>query len=148
MRILNMLQAVNRKALFFTLYALLLLTFTRVFILLYFGSGQNPSGTELLNLFVMGFRFDIKLIATILLLFLYVPSLFFLFFRKSYFLRVERVLLFILFLILAVFSFIEFGYYLFFGNAIDLLIFGIADDGTVAVISSIIGDWRLVMLTF
>lgn len=143
-----MLQAMNRKALFFTFHSLLLLTFTRVLILLYFGSGQNPSSVELFNLFVMGFRFDIKLIATILLIFLYLPGLFFLFFRTSHFLRVERVVLFVLFLILGVLSFIEFGYYLFFGNAIDLLIFGIADDGTVAVISSIIGDWRLILLTF
>jgi phosphoglycerol transferase MdoB-like AlkP superfamily enzyme len=143
-----MLQAINRKAVVFTLYTLALLMLTRVFILLYFGAEQNPSTTELFNLFVMAFRFDIKLIATILIIFLYLPGLFFLFFRKSHFLRVERVLLFVLFLILSIFSFIEFGYYLFFGNAIDLLIFGIADDGTVAVISSIIGDWRLILLTF
>jgi phosphoglycerol transferase MdoB-like AlkP superfamily enzyme len=143
-----MLQAINRKAVVFTLYTLALLMLTRVFILLYFGAEQNPSTTELFNLFVMAFRFDIKLIATILIIFLYLPGLFFLFFRKSHFLRVERVLLFTLFLILSIFSFIEFGYYLFFGNAIDLLIFGIADDGTVAVISSIIGDWRLILLTF
>jgi len=143
-----MLQFINRKAVVFTLYTLALLMLTRVFILLYFGAEQNPSTTELFNLFVMAFRFDIKLIATILIIFLYLPGLFFLFFRKSHFLRVERVLLFTLFLILSIFSFIEFGYYLFFGNAIDLLIFGIADDGTVAVISSIIGDWRLILLTF
>ena len=143
-----MLRAINRKAIVFTLYTMALLVFTRVLILLYFGSEQNPSSSELLNLFVMGFRFDIKLIATILLIFLYVPGLLFLFFRKSRFLQVARIWLFILFLILSIFSFIEFGYYLFFGNAIDLLIFGIADDGTVAVISSILGDWRLILLTF
>ncbi len=143
-----MLRSINRKAVVFTFYTMALLVFTRVIILLYFGSEQNPSSSELLNLFVMGFRFDLKLIATILLIFLYVPGLFFLFFRKSKFLHVERILLFILFLILSIFSFIEFGYYLFFGNAIDLLIFGIADDGTVAVISSILGDWRLILLTF
>jgi len=142
-----MLQSINRKALFFTLYSLLLLTFTRVFILLYFGTGQNPSSAELVNLFIMGFRFDIKLIATILLIFLYVPGIFFLFFRQRLFLRVEQVLLFALFIVLFIFSFIEFGYYLFFGNAIDLLIFGIVDDGTSAVLHSILGDWRLVFLS-
>jgi len=142
-----MLQTINRKALFFTFYTLILLTFTRIAILLYFGSGQNPSSSELLNLFVMGFRFDIKLIATILLIFLYIPGIFFIFFRKNYFLRFENILLFVLFLILSIFSFIEFGYYLFFGNAIDLLIFGIVDDGTSAVVHSLLGDWRLVFLS-
>ncbi|RUM61772.1 MAG: hypothetical protein DSZ03_07935, partial [Sulfurimonas sp.] len=142
-----MLNTLNRQALLFTLYALALLTLTRVGILLYFGAQQHPDSSELVNLFVMGFRFDLKLIATLLLLFLYLPSLLFLTFWRQGFLRVTRVILFGLFMVLCLFGFIELGYYLFFGNGIDLLIFGLVDDGTSAVISSILGDRRLLGLT-
>ncbi len=142
-----MLKTLNRNALMFTLYALILLTLTRIGILCYFGAEQHPAVSELLTLFFMGFRFDIKLIATLLLLVLYLPSLLLLPFQPRRFLHVERVLLLLLLMVLSLFSFIELGYYLFFGNGIDLLIFGLIEDGTSAVISSIFGDWRLMVLT-
>ncbi len=142
-----MLASLNRYALQFSLYALLILTLSRVAILLYFGGEQHPSTSEFLNLFVMGLRFDLKLIATLLLLFLYLPSLLFLAVARRHFLHYLPAVLFTLLLILLLFSFIEFGYYLFFGNGIDLLIFGLVEDGTSAVISSMLGDSRLIVLS-
>ncbi len=142
-----MLRTLHRTALLFALAAIVLLTLTRVGILLYFGAQQHPSTSELFNLFVMGFRFDVKLIATLLLLFFYLPSLFVLLWQRERFLHYSRLILFVLFVLLSLFSFIELGYYLFFGNGIDLLIFGLVEDGTSAVISSILGDWRLIVLT-
>jgi len=141
-----MLSSLNKKAITFTLYTIALLLLTRIVILLYFGSHQEASSSDLFNLFTLGFRFDIKLVASILLLFLYLPALFFLYFRSEKFLHVERNLLFVLFIVLLTFSFIEFGYYLFFGNGIDILIFGLSDDGTKEVIESFLGDNRLIAL--
>jgi phosphoglycerol transferase MdoB-like AlkP superfamily enzyme len=141
-----MLSLLNKKALLFSLYGMGLLLFTRIIILLYFGSDQQASSSDLLNLFILGFRFDIKLIASILLLFLYLPALVALYLNSHKFLRLQNSLLFLLFLILLLFSFIEFGYYLFFGNGIDILIFGLTDDGTKEVIESFLGDFRLIVL--
>ncbi len=142
-----MLSPIYKQTLVFTCCSLALFILTRLGILLYFGADQHPEFSELLNFWILGVRFDIKLIATVLLLVLYLPALLFLVMKNGRFLHVTRLLLFSVFLIFTLFSAIETGYYLFFGNGIDLLIFGLIDDGTSAVISSIFGDRRLVILS-
>ena len=141
------LKHLHSNCITFTLYALTLLLATRLIIFFYFGSDQALEVEVLREIFFMGLRFDLKLISVLLLIFAYLPALFFNLTKSKLLFRWLPSIFFALFIVLLIFSFIEFGYYLFFGNGIDLLIFGLVDDGTVAVMESLQGDWRLVSLT-
>jgi phosphoglycerol transferase MdoB-like AlkP superfamily enzyme len=100
----------------------------------------------LLETLFMGFRFDMKFIATLLLLVVFGPALFYFLATKKYLLRGVQRILYLLLSIVLIFSFLDFGYYLFFGNEIDVLIFGLLNDGTTEVLSSLLGDMRLIIL--
>jgi len=141
-----LLRLMNKLAMKVALFLIVLFVLTRIAIVWYFGEVELYSSMEILETFRMGFRFDIKFIATILLLFIYIPALLFIYLGKNIFLNIIKKIIFIVLFIIITFSFIDFGYYLFFGNEIDLLFFGIIDDGTSAVIQSLLGDSRLVII--
>ena len=81
------LKYLHRSSAVFSIYALTLLMVTRLIILLFFGANQTFSPEMLGKIFFMGLRFDLKLIAVLLLAFAYLPALFLTLFRPSFLFR-------------------------------------------------------------
>jgi phosphoglycerol transferase MdoB-like AlkP superfamily enzyme len=136
---------INKQAFFFSITTLIFLSFIRIVELLLFGSEIPEVLTELL---LMGFRFDLRVVATTLLLFIYLPALIFVGLKnwQKFSIWTTYSLSFLL-IIINFLSFIDIGYFTFFGTPIDILIFGLIEDGTVAVIKSILSDYRLVFIS-
>ena len=131
----------------FLLFTLLILSTSRTFILFFIGDWQQTPSSELLLVLFTGIRFDLKLAAVCIILFTLLPILAItLFNRWRWALQINRFSLLAIILSCLVFSFIDIGFYFFFGTAISNLIFGIVDDGFYAVMLSIISDWRLNLL--
>jgi phosphoglycerol transferase MdoB-like AlkP superfamily enzyme len=98
--------------------------------------------SELFNTFWLGFRFDLKLLATVMIP-VYLVSL----------LRLNRLsetfpdrFLAVILVMLVLLGFANYGYYQFFGNEFNALLFGIVNDGTSEVLRSIVSDKTLVLL--
>ena len=138
---LKMLNLFVLKFIFFSLSILLL---TKAIIFFSFGNNLHLN-KELFNAFWIGFRFDLKLIATIVLLFAYLPYLLTL---KKLPYTFVNITLSIVLVIISTLSFINFGYYKFFGSEFNSLFFGIINDGTKEVLLSIFLDKSLLFLTF
>ncbi len=100
------------------------------------------------DLFIIGLRFDARIIATILLFFIYIPALFFVCIKKQVFFKIwiNTLLSISLFFILFI-SFVNFAYLQFFGSVIDVLIFGFIEDGTADVLKSMLSDNNIVIMT-
>lgn len=131
----------------FLVCTLFVLSVSRVFILLFISDWQNTPTSEIMAVLITGIRFDLKLSAVCIILFSLLPSLaVFAVNRWRWALQVSRFSLLAILLSCLIFSFVDIGFYLFFGTAISNLIFGIIDDGTYAVMLSIISDWRLNLL--
>jgi phosphoglycerol transferase MdoB-like AlkP superfamily enzyme len=124
----------------FVLYTLTILIATKIVIFLSFGNSLDT--TELLNALWIGFRFDLKLIATVLLV-VYLLNL--LSFKKIP-LKFFDIFLLLIMIIISILSFINFGYYKFFGNEFNALFFGIINDGTYEVLLSILSNKFLLSL--
>lgn len=131
----------------FLLFTLLILSSSRIFILFFIGDWQQTPNNELFSVLFTGLRFDLKIAAVCIILFTLLPSLVVLLFNRwRWALQINRFSLLTIILICLIFSFVDIGFYFFFGTAISNLIFGIIDDGTYAVMLSIISDWRLNIL--
>lgn len=125
-------------------FTLLILSASRTFILFFIGDWQQTPIDELIAVLFMGLRFDLKLTAVCIILFSLLPILTVFLFNRWYLVtQVNRFALLAIVLTCLIFSFIDIGFYFFFGTAISNLIFGIVDDGFYAVMLSIISDWRL-----
>jgi phosphoglycerol transferase MdoB-like AlkP superfamily enzyme len=130
----------NYQSIKFIIILLAILTLTKIAIIYSFGNEFNTQ--ELLNTFWLGFRFDIKLIATLLIV-VYLISL--LSFNKISH-KVFSAIFMLLIAMIILLSFSNYGYYKFFGNEFNSLLFGIKYDGTKEVITSIISDKILIAL--
>jgi phosphoglycerol transferase MdoB-like AlkP superfamily enzyme len=132
---------------FFLLFTLLILGISRTFILFFIADWQQTSSDELFLVLYTGLRFDLKLAAVCIILFTLLPIFAILLFNRwRWILQINRFSLLAIILACLIFSFIDVGFYFFFGTAISNLIFGIIDDGFYAVMLSIISDWRLNLL--
>ena len=113
-------------------------------------SVSEYSYNEILSLYYMGFRFDLKVIFTFLLIF-YLPYLFIL---LMIFKNHKKIIIgfnYVLFLILVFFiimGFVNYGFYNFLGNHIDRMIFGLVDDGFMAVFDAMLFNTEIVFLVF
>lgn len=139
--------AMLKTALWFSLIALLILNLTRLDILAFILDHQIIKPDELPPVLILGLRFDLKLIATLLILFMCLPAFVFALLDRwilyAWWLRVSLWLCLVMILVL---SFMDFGFYLYFGSSIDSLVFGIFDDGTQEVMASILSDARLLKI--
>ena len=135
-------ESLNALFLKFFIIVLIILFFTRVAIFFSFGSGFKTN--ELINAFWLGFRFDLKLIATALLpaLLIYILS-----FKKIPVKFIDIYLQTIL-VVIVIFSFINYGYYEFFNQPFNAIFFGIVNDGTKEVLKSIVSNKRMLLLAF
>jgi phosphoglycerol transferase MdoB-like AlkP superfamily enzyme len=147
----NTLARINKNALLFTIIALLFLSLIRFASLFFFADSHDiQSNISVLdNLFIIGLRFDLRLIGIILLLFIYLPYLFLFWLKnKRYLLYWTRFILSLSLACIVLLAFTDIGYLLFFGTTIDILIFGLIEDDTQAVIASGISDPRLLLIVF
>ncbi len=130
-------------------FSLVILGSCRALILFLIADWQNTSTADLASVLFTGLRFDLKVSAVCLILFVLLPILPISLFNRWHWLRnYSRLTLFTILLITLFFSYLDIGFYFFFGTEISNLIFGIVDDGTYAVLISIFSDWRLVLLMF
>jgi phosphoglycerol transferase MdoB-like AlkP superfamily enzyme len=126
-----------------------MLTLVRVGNLLAFGDWQDLSqSTRFLDsFFIRGFRFDLKLLSSILILVFWLPVVIFSWFvAEKYFSLYLRVALKIFMVFVVFLIFVDIGYIFYFQKPIDVLIFGLFEDDTSAVISTIFDDYNLLLL--
>ena len=130
---------------------LVLLTIYRFVFFLYFADLSTLSGLSfyILKAFWMGFRFDLSIVAyinaPITLLFLICLILknsfvfkIIIYFIKYYYLIIFSLLFFVLF--------IDFGFFSYFKDHYNILIFGIFEDDTLALLKTILYDYRFYVL--
>ena len=130
---------------------LLFLTIYRFIFFLYFADLSTLSGLSfyILKAFWMGFRFDLSIVAyinaPITLLFLICLILknsfvfkIIIYFIKYYYLTIFSLLFFVLF--------IDFGFFSYFKDHYNILIFGIFEDDTLALLKTILYDYRFYVL--
>ena len=145
----NDLKSLLRVSLGFMLLTIGMLLLFRVTTLLIIGGSSETELFQKLwsSLLWTGFRFDLKVASVILLFpFLMLTVVVWLPRWHWYLLFVFQYLRLAL-VLMVVIALVNLGYYLFFGNAIDLLIFGLFQDDTIAVLSAILFDWRLLTVT-
>ncbi|HIO92674.1 MAG TPA: alkaline phosphatase family protein [Leucothrix mucor] len=142
-------QKINSYALIFAITVILFLALIRLSNLFLFGNLNDiqHNASSLNDLFIVGLRFDLRVVGTALLLFVYLPYIFILWKKNkaAYLSWVKFILGSLLALVIAL-SFIDIGYFVFFGTAIDILIFGLFEDDTQAVIASGLSDPRLLFI--
>ena len=130
---------------------LVLLTIYRFVFFLYFADFSTLSGLSfyILKAFWMGFRFDLSIVAYInapitllFLICLILKSSFafkiIIYFIKYYYLIIFSLLFFVLF--------IDFGFFSYFKDHYNILIFGIFEDDTLALLKTILYDYRFYVL--
>jgi phosphoglycerol transferase MdoB-like AlkP superfamily enzyme len=116
----------------------------RAFILFFVVHWQETSTTDIFNVLFTGLRFDLKVSAVCIILFSLLPTLPMSLLNRWHWLgNISRYSLLFILLISLFFSFLDIGFFFYFGTAISNLMFGIVDDGTSAVMISILADWRL-----
>ena len=136
-----------KLCLLFSVISLLILSLTRLGVLAFIVDMKNIHDGELVNLLLLGLRFDVKIISSILIVILCVPALVFSVIDRWYlFAHWARLSLLAMIIFITLLSFLDFGFYMYFGTPIDSLVFGIIDDGTSEVVSSIFSDKRLIQI--
>lgn len=140
---------INTYSLTFSLISIVFLSIMRFSALYLFGDSADiqTNFSVLDDLFIIGLRFDLRVVGIVLTLFVYLPFLL-LFWKKSnalYFKWIKLSLSIVLSCIIFL-SFIDIGYFLFFGTPIDILIFGLFEDDTLAVIESGVANPRLIVV--
>jgi phosphoglycerol transferase MdoB-like AlkP superfamily enzyme len=139
----------QRTLVVFTIAVLILLTVSRVVNLLVFGDwGTVVANSGLVPpMLLRGLRFDLKLLAVILLLVAWIPALFP---ARALPVRIAmpalRYALLACLLLVTFVVFIEFGYLSFYAVPIDLLVFGFLEDDTAAIFKTILDNAMLVMI--
>jgi len=137
----------NNQNILFSLIALGFLTLIR-FISLFLFQAEPLDSSILTDLLIMGFRFDARIVATVLLLFIYIPAILLHCLPVNKYLNLWfRAILSLCLILIVTISFINIAYLLFFGNPIDVLVFGFIDDGTLNVIKSILSDFRFIIIS-
>ncbi len=136
-----------KLALSFSVIALLILGLTRLSIVAFVIDWDSLQQGEVFAVLMTGLLFDLKIIGTLLLLLMCLPAFVFSIINQwvmfAYWLRMSLLLSIVTLLFL---SFLDFGFYLYFGTPIDSIVFGIVEDGTTEVISSIFSDIRLLLI--
>ncbi|MEA2091774.1 MAG: sulfatase-like hydrolase/transferase, partial [Campylobacterota bacterium] len=133
------------------LVILLFMSLSRLYIFLNYGSMSTYSFSELLSALWLGVRLDASVLAYInvlgilLIFFIWLLRLKFL---QNYLYPFFRAY-FILFLtLLALLTFIDLTYFSFFGEHSTLMIFGVFDDDTGALIRTALGNYNVSLVAF
>ena len=141
----------NNLGLIFVFSVLLLglLMLARVGAIAVFGSWQDIglNARFLDELFFKGFRFDLKLLSSILILFVWLPVLVFSWLLPRRIFRAYLRVALILVLILLNFAvFLDIGHLYYYQRPVDVLVFGLFEDDTGAIITTILANYLLVLI--
>lgn len=141
------LLGILKLAVYFSVTVLLILGLTRMSIIAFVVDWDSFTQNEIFAVLLSGLRFDLKITGTLLLLFMCLPGFIFSLVNQwMLYAQWLRVSLFLLIVTILFLSFLDFGFYLYFGSPIDSVVFGIVEDGTVEVVSSIFSDSRLLLI--
>ncbi len=130
---------------------LLLMSLFRLVFFLRFGDFAQLEGFwgDVAHAFFLGFRFDLTVVGYIQLLATLVLLLFYLL-RHSHSLRFVNIILvfyyFVMFSAVSLLLASDFGFYSYFQDHINILIFGIMDDDTVALWSTLIKNYNVPLI--
>ena len=137
-----------RPVVVFSALLLGLLTLARIGSLVFFADSVElvAQSAFIDDLLIKGLRFDLKLLAAMLLFFFWLPVLFSSLLPSQWFsayldLAFKALLLCVLFLI-----FVDVGYLYYFQKPIDVLIFGLFEDDTQAIVSTMLDNYPLMVL--
>ncbi len=132
----------------FSILLLSLLTFARAFNVLVFGHWHElvMNAGYLDNLFFKGFRFDLKLLSSILLVIFWFPVLLSWLFPGRIFHTYLKLVLNLILILLVFLVFVDVGYLYYFQRPVDVLIFGLFEDDTQAIMSTIVGNYLLLFI--
>ena len=131
-------HTMSRPVLRFAAASLALFMLSRSAVLLILFEVNDYSLREISSLFLMGMKFDLKMISTLCLpLFVLPVSLTMLLTNKHHVvISVFSKVLMVAFLLLMLLVVSDYGYYQHFGNGLDQLSFGLVEDGFMAVVLS------------
>jgi len=106
--------------------------------------------SEIALLYFMGLRFDLKIIFTFLAIFYIIPiSISLMIFNNhKKVIRIFNYPLLLIFLFFIFMSFVNYGFYHYFGTHIDVVIFGLIDDGFMAVFNAMMFNINISILVF
>ncbi|AYQ56991.1 hypothetical protein MS2017_1296 [Bathymodiolus thermophilus thioautotrophic gill symbiont] len=138
-----------RPMLWFVVASLILLVLQRSAVLVFLLDFNRYSPLQMLDLYYMGLRFDLKVISALSLIFYLLPLSFVLLFvrQSSKTIVLFSYVLLLIFLLELLICLSGYGFYHFFGSGIDQLIFGLTDDGFVNVIKSMAVNSLAINLT-
>jgi phosphoglycerol transferase MdoB-like AlkP superfamily enzyme len=144
--LINLLYSVLKLS----IIVLLLMFSSRLYLFLNYGTMSNYSYSELFDAFFLGFRLDASMVAYINalgVLLMFMIWFFRISFIQKYLYSFYR-LYFVLFLsVLAGFTFTDLTYFSFFGEHSTLMIFGVFDDDTEALIRTAINNYNVVLIS-
>ena len=147
----SLFSKINTYSFIFSLIVIIFLGIMRFSTLYILGdSAEIQNNLSVLDeLFIVGLKFDLRVIGITLLLLVYLPyMLLFWLKNSSLFLKWIKLSLSFSLLCIVLLAFVDIGYFLFFGTPIDILIFGLLEDDTLAVIESGITDPYLLLIGF
>lgn len=132
----------------FVILAFMLLA--RVYLFFSYGTNSIYSSTELLNAFWLGLRLDVSILAYISIL----PVLFSIFLwllkrdsLKPFYYRFFRLYYILLTTLIISFTFIDLVYFSFFAEHSTIMIFGVFDDDTEALINTAFANYNVPLVT-
>lgn len=134
-----------------SLFVLVLMSFSRLYLFLNYGGASKYSSLELLNAFWLGLRLDATVVAYInalVVLIIFIIWLLKLKFLQKYLYSFFRVYFVFFLTLLSFFTFADLTYFSFFGEHSTLMIFGVFDDDTVALIHTALDNYNVALVAF
>jgi phosphoglycerol transferase MdoB-like AlkP superfamily enzyme len=126
--------------------ALTAMTLYRIFFFFYFKNiPLFGHFRDILKTFVLGFRFDLSTLAYINSFVILIFTIFLLIKNLRLFKKAISIIKFwycLAFITIALATAVDFGFYICFGEHVNILLFDFFDDDAVALIKTIIFDWR------
>lgn len=138
----------SNKIAAFAVLSLLLLMISRVTNVFVYGNWQDiiQNLVFLDNFILKGLRFDLKLLSSSLIVFVWLPLLFFsCTLPRKWFENYLQSVLKVNLVILTFIIFLDEGYIYYFQKPIDVLIFGIIEDDTGAVFSILVDNYKILL---
>lgn len=138
---------------FFKLFlvVLTLMSIARIYLFFTYATSSNYTFFELLNTFFLGIRLDASILAyiynipVVLVFLIWVLNLKFL---QNFLYGFSRLYFVVFLTILSFLTFADLGYFSFFGEHSTLMIFGVFDDDTEALIKTGLANYNLALILF
>lgn len=131
------------------IFALLGFLFFRITYLFFLGPDIGTlSANDLFKAFFVGLRFDLKTVAIFTAVIFIIGGVFYIFNKKTwlYFKKISLTYMFLLLLAFNLLGIINFYFYTFYQSQINALFFGINDDDTLAVLTTLWSDFPVIKL--